>query len=76
MAYYKEELVKVTYEPPFTPDSRKGEETLHDRVQRARKAREDAVARVADRYAKIKPDQRKWRVRDELEGPAEPSLVR
>lgn len=66
----------MTYEPPFTSDSRKGEETLHDRVERARKAREDAAARVADRYANIKPDRRKWRVRDKLEVPAEPSHVR
>lgn len=67
---------RMTYEPPFTPESRKGEETLRDRVERARRAREDAAARVADRYAKIKPDRRKWRVRDKLEVPADPSHVR
>lgn len=66
----------MTYKPPFAPESRRDEETLHDRVERARKAREDAAARVAERYAKIKPDRRKWRVRDELEVPADPSYVR
>ena len=66
----------MTYKPPFEPESRKKEETLHDRVARARKAREDAAARVAERYANIKPDKRKWRVRDELEIPTDPSYVR
>ncbi|GEM_PF-1300167 len=66
----------MSYDPPFAPESRKDERTLHDRVSRARKAREDAAARVADRYAKIKPDKRRWRVRDELEIRSDPSYVR
>lgn len=66
----------MSYDPPFTPESRKNEETLHDRVSRARKAREDAAARVADRYAKIRPDKRKWRVRDELDLRSDPLHVR
>ncbi len=66
----------MSYDPPFAPESRKNEESLHDRVSRARRAREEAAARVADRYAKIEPDKRKWRVRDELEIGADPSYVR
>ncbi|MDE0269062.1 MAG: hypothetical protein OXI96_08545 [Acidimicrobiaceae bacterium] len=50
------------YIPPFVPESRKNEGTLFDRIARARKAREDAAARVAKRYAGIKPDERRWRV--------------
>ena len=65
----------MIYKPPFAPESR-DEESLHDRIERARRAREDAAARVADRYAKIKPDRRKWRVRDELKINANPSHVR
>jgi hypothetical protein len=66
----------MSYDPPFAPESRKNEETLHDRVSRARKAREAAAARVADRYARIKPDKRRWRVRDELEIRSDPTYVR
>jgi len=64
------------YEPPFLPEERKDDETLQDRVARARKAREDAAARVAERYAKIKPDERKWRTEEPLILPTEPLRVR
>lgn len=66
----------MSYEPPFVPKARQDEETLRDRVARARRAREEAAARVAERYANIKPDNRKWRVRDKLEMPSDPSHVR
>ena len=66
----------MTYEPPFTPDARQDEETIHNRIARARKAREEAAARVAERYAKIKPDSRRWRVRDKLEILSDPSYIR
>lgn len=66
----------MTYDPPFLPEGRKEDETLQDRVARARKAREDAAARVAERYAKIKPDERKWRVREDLDLKSEKTYVR
>ena len=66
----------MTYEPPFLPEDRKDDETLQDRIARARKAREDAEARVAERYAKIKPDTRKWRTEEPLLIPSEPLRVR
>ena len=66
----------MTYEPPFLPEDRKDDETLQDRIARARKAREDAAARVAERYAKIKPDKRRWRTEEPLIIPSEPLRVR
>lgn len=66
----------MSYIPPFVPESREGDETLHDRIARARKAREDAAARVAERYAKIKPDKRRWRVREDLDLKSERIHVR
>lgn len=66
----------MTYDPPFLPEERKDDETLQDRVARARKAREDAAARVAERYAKIKPDERRWRVREDLDLKSEQVYVR
>lgn len=66
----------MSYEPPFLPEERKEDETLQDRVARARRAREEAAARVAERYAKIKPDERKWRVREDLELKSEQMYVR
>ncbi|MCY4176220.1 MAG: hypothetical protein OXD37_07780 [Acidimicrobiaceae bacterium] len=65
----------MTYEPPFLPEERKDDETLQDRIARARKAREDAAARVAERYANIKPDERSWRTREPLKIPSEPLRV-
>ncbi len=65
----------MTYELPFIPEARKDDETLQDRVARARKAREDAAARVAERYANIKPDERRWRTREPLIIPSEPLRV-
>ena len=57
----------MSYTPPFVPESRQYDETLQNRVARARKAREDAAARVAKRYAAIKPDRREWRTGTEFE---------
>ena len=55
----------MSYKPPFIPEARENEESLQERVARARKAREDAAERVARRYADIKPDKRKWKTGDE-----------
>lgn len=66
----------MTYDPPFLPEERADDETLQDRVARARRAREDAAARVAERYSKIKPDERKWRVREDLDLKSERMYVR
>ncbi len=49
---------------PTRPEVRKGDETLHDRVDRARRAREAAEGRVTRRFAEIKQDERRWRVRE------------
>ena len=57
----------MSYQPPFTPESRKDEESLQERVARARKAREDAAERAARRYADIKLDNRKWKTGDEMD---------
>ncbi len=51
---------------PIWPEARKGDETLHDRVARARRAREAAEERVARLFAEMKPDERRWRVREIL----------
>lgn len=57
----------MSYTPPFNiPESRKNDESIHDRIARARKAREDAGARVAERCSKIKPDTRRWTTGPEL----------
>ena len=61
---------------PIEPDARRGEETLAERVARARRIREEAAERVALRYAEIKPDTRRWRTRDDLFIPSEPLRVR
>lgn len=57
----------MSYKPPFIPESREKEESLHERVARARKAREDAAERVARRYADIKPDKGKWKTGEEMD---------
>ncbi len=64
------------YTPPFVPESRKDEPDLHERIARARKAREAAAARVRERYANIKPDNRMWRTHEELNWPLSPPRVR
>lgn len=66
----------MSKEPPFVPESRENDETLYDRIARARKAHEEAVARVASRYGKVKPDKRRWRTREELEQQPDPLYVR
>ena len=54
----------MSYTPPFLPEERTGDESLSDRVARARKLREDAAARVEERYADGKPNKGKWRSGD------------
>ena len=54
----------MNYTPPFLPEERTGDESLSDRVARARKLREDAAARVKERYADSKPSEGKWRSGD------------
>ena len=54
----------MTYDPPFLPEERADDESLHDRVARARKLREDAAARVEERYADVKPREGEWRAGD------------
>ena len=66
----------MSYNPPFMPESRKNEETVYDRIARARKAREDAAARVAERYSKIKPDERQWITGDDFKIKAKRVYVR
>ncbi|WP_419554430.1 hypothetical protein [Candidatus Poriferisodalis sp.] len=61
---------------PTMPEERRNEPTLVERVARARRAREKAAERVARRYANIKPDERRWRVRDELDLGSERPHVR
>ncbi|WP_419842779.1 hypothetical protein [Candidatus Poriferisodalis sp.] len=61
---------------PITPVERSDEPTLAERVARARRARERAAERVARRYANIKPDERRWRVREELDLASERLMVR
>ena len=56
----------MAYHPPFVPGFSRKDDSLQDRIRRARRTREDAAARVEERYAKIKPDERKWRVREKL----------
>ena len=54
----------MTYDPPFLPEKRVGDESLQNRIARARKLREDAAARVEDRYADFKPREGEWRSGD------------
>lgn len=54
----------MTYDPPFLPEERADDKSLHDRVARARKLREDAAARVEERYADAKPREGEWRAGD------------
>ena len=64
----------MTYEPPFLPDGRANDESLRGRVARARKLREDAAARVEERFADLKPRKGEWRSGDrhdlEMERPS------
>ncbi|MCY4422890.1 MAG: hypothetical protein OXC06_07460 [Acidimicrobiaceae bacterium] len=66
----------MTYEPPFLPEDRKDDETLQDRIARARKAREDAAARIERAYAELKPREGRWRTGEPLLIPSEPLRVR
>ncbi len=66
----------MSYDPPFIPESRRDEESLRDRIARARRAREDAAERIRKRYAELEPDERKWRTEEPLKIPREPLHVR
>lgn len=50
--------------PVPEPESRKDEESFHDRIARLRRIREEAAERVARRYADIEPEKGKWRAGD------------
>lgn len=61
---------------PFpVPESRKDEEPFHDRIARFQKIREEAAARVARRYADVKPEKGKWRVGDKTDFKIDPPQV-
>ena len=62
----------MTWYPPFLPASRVCEKKLHERITRARKAREDVAKRIAKRFAGYEPEVRKWRTEDRVLGPMEP----
>ena len=57
----------MPYEPPFLPKERKDDDTLQDRMARARKVREDAAARIERAYAELKPREGRWRTGDHCE---------
>ena len=54
----------MNYNPPFLPDERADDQSLQGRVARARKLREDAAARVEERFADLKPREGEWRSGD------------
>lgn len=39
----------MTYDPPFIPESRRNDESLHGHIARARRARDDTAGRVRKR---------------------------
>lgn len=50
----------MTYDPPFVPEDREHDESMQDRVARARELREKAEARVEQRYAGVKQREGRW----------------
>ena len=66
----------MIYVPPFLPEERADDDSLRDRVARARKIREEAAARIERAYAELEPDTRKWRTDEPLNLPTEPLRVR
>ena len=54
----------MTYTTPFLPEDRENDQSLRARVARARKLREDAAARVQERYADAEQNEGKWRSGD------------
>lgn len=57
----------MNYNPPFpVPESRKNDETFQSRVARLNKIREEAKARLAERYANINYNQGKWLTDDDM----------
>lgn len=56
---------------PIRTQGRKDDEALHERVARARRAREAAEERVSRRFDEMKPDERRWRACETISlGPA------
>ncbi|MCQ3814123.1 MAG: hypothetical protein KTU85_06860 [Acidimicrobiia bacterium] len=54
----------MTNELPFLPKERSNDRALHERVARARQLRENAAARVEERYANYKPQESKLQFGD------------
>ena len=52
---------------PIRPHGREEDDSLHDRVARARRAREAAEDRVRRRFAEMEPDGRRWWTRSPLD---------
>ena len=65
----------MSYTPPFVPESRKRDESLQDRVTRARRAREAAADRVARRYAEVKPEKRSWQADETVQTWGHPRVL-
>lgn len=66
----------MTYTPPFLPEDHTDDENLLDRVALARRAREEAAARIERAYADLEPETRKWRTEEPLNLPTGPLRVR
>lgn len=48
----------MSYDPPFIPESRRNDESLHGRIARARRAREGSAGRARKRRAESEPSDR------------------
>ena len=62
--------------PPFLPEEHVDNIKLLECVALARKAREEAAARIERAYAELEPDTRRWRTHEPLNLPMEPLRVR
>ncbi len=51
----------MSYNPPFIPESRRNDESLHGQIARARRAREDTADRVRKRRSGPDPNGRPHR---------------
>ena len=51
----------MSFRPPFVPESRREEESLHDRVTRSRKPSEDTAERIGQNHAAMERDHRRQR---------------
>ena len=62
--------MKMSHDPPFSvPDYRKSDESFQDRVEHLNKLREEAKARLAKRYTKIKPRRGRWSTGEDMRPP-------